>query len=83
MWWLLTWAAYLSAAGLAVGAAGYYAVVHLAVLQRLLAGAAERWLRQITASEDGAPAVGFSVWHTDNGAPAAPASTCYPFPRLH
>jgi hypothetical protein len=66
MWWLLTYAAYVIGASVVIAAGGYAAVTQLAVLQRLLAVALERWLRQITANLDGT-SNGFRVWHTDQG----------------
>lgn len=67
MWWLLTYAAYGLLASAAVGATTYVAVTRFAVLQRLLATALERWMRQIAANEDGT-STRFSVWHTSEGA---------------
>lgn len=66
MWWLLSYLAYAGLATVAIGAAGYAAITQLALLQRLLVVALERWLRQISANEDGSFNE-YRVWHTETG----------------
>lgn len=75
MWWLLGYLAYAAAASVAIGAAGYAAVTQLAVLQRLLAAALDRWLKRIAANEDGS-AVEYRVWHTRDGERGGAGPSC-------
>ena len=63
MWWLLPYVGYAAAASLAAGAVGYAAVTRLALVQRLLARALDRALRQMTAGSDAE----YSVQHTETG----------------
>ena len=63
MWWLLPYVGYAAAASLAAGAAGYAAVTRFALVQRLLARAVDRTLRNLTAGSD----VAYSVKHTESG----------------
>lgn len=63
LWLLLTYASYLAAAGVAVGAATWVAASRYSLLQRLLAAFVDRTLSRVADSE----AAAYSVTHTDTG----------------
>ena len=66
MLWLLPYIAWTVGASAVVGAAGYAAVTHFAVVQRILVAVVQRNLRRITDDgEDGAPS--YHVERTKTG----------------
>jgi hypothetical protein len=66
MIWLLPYLGYALAASAVAGAAGYAAVAHFSVLQRVLAMSLDRALRKLTLDEEGGPPR-YRVEHTPTG----------------
>jgi hypothetical protein len=74
MIWLIPYIGYALAASAVAGAAGYAAVTHFSVVQRVLAVAVDRALRKITDRLEGGEH-SYHVEHTETGKRPTPGAT--------